>query len=258
MKRSLTERNPFPRKRYDSDNSMNSRNNSTLQKQKKTSRRKRYDSDDSVVTDKKIETFAGVKGEKERTTSGHTAGLQNSQNFRDTELKIQERNRKDAQLMVDKYGVGETIYRDHLGKHDSSDRKKTKHSLTREQEENLNTGKVQKYQEREMLQNYRNLQQSTFARYADDTALEAMKKEIIRKDDPMANYSRKKSDISTENSGKLIYKGPASKPNRFGICPGYRWDGVDRGNGFEDQVLAKKYSKAYKEEQLYRWSTSDM
>jgi hypothetical protein len=33
---------------------------------------------------------------------------------------------------------------------------------------------------------------------------------------------------------------------------------VDRGNGFEDRLLAKQYSKQQQKEQAYRLSSADM
>ena len=57
---------------------------------------------------------------------------------------------------------------------------------------------------------------------------------------------------------KPMYKGPPPKPNRYGIRPGYRWDGIDRGNGFEDRLLGSLHSKGRKKEEAYKWSSADM
>ena len=47
-------------------------------------------------------------------------------------------------------------------------------------------------------------------------------------------------------------------PNRFGIPAGYRWDGEDRGNGFEKRLLLKRSSDKANSEAKYMWSVADM
>lgn len=55
-----------------------------------------------------------------------------------------------------------------------------------------------------------------------------------------------------------LYKGPAPEPNRFGITPGYRWDGVNRGNGFEKKYFQSISARKAVSAEAYKWSTEDM
>lgn len=75
------------------------------------------------------------------------------------------------------------------------------------------------------------------------------KADLLEEMDPMAPFlSRdKKRDGSHKeqeltDTGKPKFKGAQAAPTRFGtsIPPGYRWDGVDRSNGFERQVVRSR------------------
>jgi len=246
------------RQRHDSDS-----DNENDESNRQPTRKRRYDSDHSYDDD-------DGDGGKKRMSSGHKAGLQHYKDFNKSEKKIQERKRKDAKKMVDKYGMGETVYRDKDGKKDVNIDMdgKSKEEIQLDAQRCLNQGKVQKTAQVAMAKEMAILQNSTFARRQDDERLEELRKNEIRKDDPMARYARNQNNNSNRKNSqnhqqqqqqiKSMYKGPPPKANRFGIRPGYRWDGVDRGNGFEDKVLAKKFSTNRKKEEAYRWSSADM
>lgn len=83
----------------------------------------------------------------------------------------------------------------------------------------------------------------SLARGVDDEEMNREMKEERRWNDPMARFLGAEDEAPTSSSvggdkaGKKtskrpVYKG-AAPPNRYGIRPGYRWDGVDRSNGFE-------------------------
>ncbi|XP_060535186.1 BUD13 homolog [Cylas formicarius] len=98
------------------------------------------------------------------------------------------------------------------------------------------------------------------ARYADDEDLEKYLKEQEREGDPMLAYIRKKKKKVAIESGKPMkpqFEGEYM-PNRFLIAPGYRWDGVDRSNGYEKKYFDIQNSRKADVEESYKWSTEDM
>lgn len=121
------------------------------------------------------------------------------------------------------------------------------------------------------------------ARYKDDEDLDALLRDQEREGDPMLAFIKKKKaktlgpseslfvvqhvrtsfDLSYYNTclffvEKPVYQGPEPPPNRFNIQPGYRWDGVNRSNGFENKIFAKKSEAKAVKEIAYKWSTEDM
>jgi Pre-mRNA-splicing factor of RES complex len=235
--------------------------------------RRRYDSDsddcsghDKVLGTKKNSTERSpAPPPKERLTSGHVAGLQHGKQFTKSELELQAQKKKDAQFMVDKYGMGETTYRDDKGRRRDGASSSSKGKQAIIEDPTLNQGKVQRQREQAQREEYHQLSQSTFARHADDDQMEKLRQSEIRKGDPMAAFSGRKKSVGVggapQHPQRPSYKGPPPRPHRFGtsvIPPGYRWDAIYRGNGFEDKLLASQFSAKRKQQEAYKWSSADM
>ncbi|XP_063675744.1 BUD13 homolog isoform X2 [Bolinopsis microptera] len=123
------------------------------------------------------------------------------------------------------------------------------------------------------------------ARYNDDQDLNSLLKQKGRDEDPMNKFMEKKkkkkskkskkkkkkkskkskkkkydSDSSESSSSSSDsggdYSGPPAPPNRFGILPGPKWDGVDRSNGYEKLLFMKQAEKLAMKQESYKYSTA--
>ncbi len=78
----------------------------------------------------------------------------------------------------------------------------------------------------------------------------------------MAEYIRSKANENEDGTqikkNTPKYKGPPAPPNRYGLQPGARWDGVDRSNGFEKRFYESINAKKVRDEAAYKWSVEDM
>lgn len=220
---------------------------------------------------------------RRKTASGHDAGLQSGSTFGKTEKELKAQ--RDLELSgADPSLLGaeaETVYRDRKGKKldmlsefmRQQAVKVGKEVKLQQAQIEWGRGSVQKDEEEAAKRELEAIAAEPFARTVENPRLEAMRKEAIRDGDPMAEYfmKKKEQDDVQQNKGgggeggsivmkprKPRYKGPVGLPNRFGIHPGYRWDGVDRGNQYEHKILTTANDRAALKEDEYKWSVADM
>lgn len=260
------------RARHDSDSSDND-DHSSGGRGKTMRRRERHDSSsDDERTGRRHDSSSDDENELSRSdnnrrmASGHTAGLQDASKFSKAEKSIQEKKRRQLARMKDSGKGSETVYRDKDGrkidmlKNFEEYQKEAARKLEKEQREKYETqsGFIQKMRHESEQKEVEKMKNAPFARGRNDDELENELKNTLRAADPMYAMELKKREQKVSLSGKPLYKGPAPKPNRFGIKPGYRWDGNARGNGFEDKVLAAIHGVKAKKERDYKYSVADM
>ncbi|KAL6718340.1 Pre-mRNA-splicing factor cwc26 [Lecanora helva] len=196
--------------------------------------------------------------------SGAHAGLQTADQvtaqLRHKEALERQRYLQDGDAHSGK--GSETIYRDASGRiinvamKRAEARKKAEEDAAKAAAElEAQKGDVQRAQKEQKREQLREAKFMPVARYADDAELNAELKERERWDDPAAGFlTRKKEGKSV--SGRPLYKGAAA-PNRYGIRPGYRWDGVDRGTGFEKEYFAARNRRSNLKNLDYAWQMDE-
>ncbi|GFN99338.1 LOW QUALITY PROTEIN: Bud13 homolog [Plakobranchus ocellatus] len=209
-----------------------------------------------------------------KTLGGAKAGLSSAREMKEEARKLREKEEKSFQN-IDEETLGrnaKTVMRDkETGKRRNLQAESEKNAEEdRKKEEQMKKyaawGKgVKQAKDREStLQDQIHEAMKPLARYSDDADLDEMRRQEERAEDPMLAYIQKRRKKEEEKAGvkkkKELprYKGPAPPPNRFNIMPGYRWDGVDRSNGFEKKIFAHRANKTAIKEMAYKWSTEDM
>ena len=157
----------------------------------------------------------------------------------------------------------ETVYRDAQGRRIDLQEEELR---MREEEElrarkeaekkEWNRGLVQRREEAQRLAMLQQASTDSVSRYEDDARWNDARREQMHWDDPAQAF------LSRHSRGRRIvrpvYEGPAPPPNRFGIKPGYRWDGVDRSNGFERKYLVSLNNAQRTKAEFHAWSAEDM
>lgn len=211
----------------------------------------------------------GAEQEGPTMANGAMAGLQTADQV-SAALKRREKAERKAmqEAGLDPTGKAqETIYRDASGriinvamkraelraKADEEERKKQEELESRK-------GDVQRREKEERKRDLDEAKVMGVSRFADDKKLNDELKEQERWNDPMAQLlaSKKtsKGGKGKSKGGGKTYQG-AFEPNRYGIRPGWRWDGVDRSNGFEKKWFQARNKKRDIEELKYAWQMDE-
>ncbi|KAK6085897.1 hypothetical protein SCUP234_02804 [Seiridium cupressi] len=188
--------------------------------------------DDPAVVMMSDGTHAGLQ-----TAATVTAQLARRKALEEAEFEKMRKHEKEA----------ETVYRDATGRRIdiSMKRAEARKQLAEAEEKKMEAlealkGEVQIEEARKRREKLQDAKLMTVARGVDDEEMNQELKEKVRWGDTMADLiggdkggaGGGTAGGKKKNKGRPIYQG-AAPPNRYGIRPGYRWDGVDRGNGFE-------------------------
>ncbi|KZV76528.1 hypothetical protein PENSPDRAFT_569691 [Peniophora sp. CONT] len=192
--------------------------------------------------------------------SGMRAGLMSRKELQKRMARA-EAEKKGNEPEMDEMAK-ETVYRDATGrkidmaaaKAEAARKKREKEEKDRERKE-WGKGVVQREQDEEQRKHLKAIKGTDWRRTRDDEELNARQKDKEIWNDPAAAFLTKKR---IKGPRKPEYKGPPPPPNRFGIKPGYRWDGVDRSNGFEKKLFQKQNERRLNKQAAHNWGVEDM
>lgn len=115
---------------------------------------------------------------------------------------------------------------------------------------------MQRQQREERRQDLQAIKAMPLARTIEDEEMNEDMRARDRWNDPAAEFLTARRDAGASVTGRPLYRG-SFQPNRYGIRPGHRWDGVDRANGFEKDWFASRNKKSRFEALEYQWQMDE-
>ncbi|KAL0117335.1 hypothetical protein PUN28_010292 [Cardiocondyla obscurior] len=251
-------------KKYD-DRDHNSRSYPDTQEKRKKSRWD--DEKDNFEREHSGNRSNDRDGRATKTLDGKTAGFQAANALREeTETYKRQEAEQFSKLSKELTGEGQaTIVRDKTKRKRNSEadaaEKREQEAKQREIDEKYakwGKGLKQVEDHEEKLKSDLYEMNKPLARYADDADLDKELREQEREGDPMLKYIKEKQIKQGKRKPDPPQYQSSYAPNRFGIRPGHRWDGVDRSNGYEKKWFEAQNAKVALQEDAYKWSTADM
>ncbi|XP_026483934.2 BUD13 homolog [Vanessa tameamea] len=200
----------------------------------------------------------------EKTLDGKKAGLQDAGQLKEENQAFRRREEEVFKHMTDEMSGRNAKAVSRKSKRDTSqDRQMQREKAERQKEldekyKKWSKGIKQIEDQQAAVQDFIHEASKPLARYKDDRDLEGQLRDVERAGDPMLKYIReKKRERGELGPEKPTYKGNFP-PNRFNIRPGYRWDGVDRSNGYEKKYFDQQSKRKAQEVEVYKWSTEDL
>ncbi|OJJ50693.1 hypothetical protein ASPZODRAFT_56519 [Penicilliopsis zonata CBS 506.65] len=227
-------------------------------------RRENGDEDEEDDNALGLDEYADEKGP--RMESGAKAGLQTAAQTAAMVAAQERRKKAESAKYKDAEAEGaaqETIYRDASGRIINVQMKRAEarraEQEKKEKEERAREalmGDVQLQQREARRAEIREARAMPLARTVEDETLNEELKAQQRWNDPAAQFLTKSTAPTVSTTGRPLYKG-AFQPNRYGIRPGHRWDGVDRSTGFEKEWFAARNKRARFEALDYQWQMDE-
>jgi pre-mRNA-splicing factor CWC26 len=190
------------------------------------------------------------------SSSSSLSGLISAEDFQKQQVKLAKKKAKELARAEKRRkrsngGNGDNVdsgvvHRDGQGNIINFKAKQKEREQAKKHEQHMwATGKAQR---EKLLNNFEHMKDMANAPFAQDANSTTSNREQslrnrVRVEDPMAQFDTKEEESGGGGgSTKPKYRGPPGPSNRFGLLPGYRWDGVNRGIGFEQKVIELRRS----------------